>query len=109
MSTISDVTDETFEAEVLQADGVVLIDVWAPFARQCRGVDTIVAELADELGDAVKVVRVNAEEAPGVADDLEITSIPTLLIVRDGEIVAEMIGPRPKADIRAALAAHVAA
>ena len=51
----------------------------------------------------------NAEDAPGIADDLEITSVPTLLIVRDGEIVAEMIGPRPKADIRAALLAHAAA
>jgi len=109
VSTICDVTDESFEEEVLRAEGIVLVDVWAPFARQCRGVDTIVAELAAELGDAVKVVRVNAEDAPGIADDLEITSVPTLLIVRDGEIVAEMIGPRPKADIRAALLAHAAA
>lgn len=109
MSLISDVTDESFQSEVLLAEGLVLVDFWAPWCKPCRQVDTVIEELAGELGDSVKVVRINTDDNPATPQQLRVTSIPTLLIFRDGALLTELIGPRPKAALREALHEHVAA
>lgn len=105
MTTITDVTDETFDVEVLDADGVVLVDFWAPWCRPCKQLEPILEELAGELDGLAKVVRIDTDTWPAVADAYDITSIPTLLVVANGEVVTSLVGSRPKAAIRDAVAA----
>ena len=109
MKTINDVTDETFASEVLDAAGVVLVDFWAPWCRPCTQVEPVLSELAAELDGRVTVVKINTDENPQVTQQFGITSLPTLLIISNGEVVSQLIGARPKAAIREALTSHVAA
>lgn len=109
MKTINDVTDETFASEVIDAAGVVLVDFWAPWCRPCSQVEPVLSELAAELDGRVRVVKINTDENPQVTQRFGITSLPTLLIISNGEVVSQLIGARPKAAIREALTSHVAA
>lgn len=109
MSTISEVNDETFSSSVLEADGVVLVEFWAPGCRPCTQVEPILEELARELDGRATVAKVDTDANPRTAEKYRIMSLPTILIFAGGEVVASMIGSRPKAAIRAALTEHVAA
>ncbi|WP_234417437.1 MULTISPECIES: thioredoxin [Miniimonas] len=102
-------TDATFAEEVLAHDGVVLVEFWAAWAGPCRQLQPVVEELARELSGSVKVVKVDTEESPEVAHRYRISSIPTLLVVRRGEVVATLLGSRSKAAIRETLAGIAAA
>ncbi len=98
MAEISDVTDATFEGEVLQSDKPVLVDFWAEWCAPCRAIAPIVKELADDHGDKLKVVKVNIDESPQTPGTYGIRSIPTVLIFKDGQVVSQLTGARPKGD-----------
>ena len=96
MAEIVDVTDQTFEAEVLNSDTPVIIDFWAEWCAPCRAIAPIVKDLADEYGDRVKIVKMNIDENPSSPAKYEVRAIPTVLAFRNGEVVEMLQGARPK-------------
>ena len=101
MSVIT-VTKENFEAVVLKADRPVLLDFWASWCGPCRIVSPIVDEIAEERSDII-VGKINLDEESALASEFSIMSIPTLVVVKDGRIVNQAVGARPKAQIEALL------
>lgn len=101
MSAIS-VTKETFHKEVMLSEKPVLVDFWAPWCGPCRMVLPLVEEIAEERDD-VKVVKINVDEEPELASQFQVMSIPTLMVVKNGEIVSKTMGAKPKAQINAML------
>jgi thioredoxin 1 len=103
-----EVTDATFEQEVLKAPRPVLVDFWAPWCGPCRMVAPIVEELAEEYDGKVNFVKLNTDDNPVIASRYDIRSIPTLLVFRGGQAVGQIIGFRPKSDLRRRLDAVIA-
>ena len=87
-----------FKSEVLDSDRPVLLDFWAPWCTPCRMVGPILDEIAGERSD-IKVAKVNVDEQPELAGQFGVMSIPTLVVVKEGRIVQQAMGARPKAQI----------
>lgn len=101
MSVIK-VDKNNFQSEVMNSDKPVLVDFWAPWCGPCRMVGPVVEEIAGERSD-IKVCKVNVDEQPELAGQFGITSIPTLMVLKNGEIVNQAMGARPKSQILALL------
>jgi thioredoxin 1 len=97
MAEITDVTDATFEGEVLKSEIPVLVDFWAEWCAPCRAIAPIVKELADQYGDKLKVVKINIDESTQTPGTYGIRSIPTVLAFQGGQVVSQLTGARPKA------------
>ena len=87
-----------FQSEVLNSDRPVLLDFWAPWCGPCRMVGPILDEIAGERGD-IKAAKVNVDEQPELAGQFGVMSIPTLVVMKDGKVVQQAVGVRPKAQI----------
>jgi len=99
VGTTKAVTDETFEQEVLQADKPVLVDFWAEWCMPCRKVSPLLEEIAGEMPDKLRVVKVNADENPATVRAYRIMSLPTLTIFKGGEPVKQVVGAKPKSEL----------
>lgn len=102
---IINVTDETFAQET--ADGLVLIDFWAPWCGPCKMIAPVLEEIDSEMGDKVKIVKLNVDENQDTAGRYGIMSIPTLLLMKDGNIVDQVIGFQPKESLVSVINKHV--
>ena len=101
MSAIN-INMNNFREEVLNSDKPVLLDFWAPWCGPCRMVSPILEEIANERPD-IKVVKVNVDEEQELAMNFRVRSIPMLVVMRDGKVVSQSTGARPKAKILAML------
>lgn len=96
--TVIHIDRNNFQSEVLNSDRPVLLDFWAPWCVPCRMVGPILDEIAGERGD-IKVAKVNVDEQPELAGQFGVMSIPTLVVMKDGKVVQQAVGVRPKAQI----------
>lgn len=93
------ITKENYEEEVIKSSVPVLLDFWAAWCGPCRMLSPIVDEIADELEGSVKVGKINVDEQPELAKEFGIMSIPTLVVMKNGEIFSREVGLRGKQDI----------
>jgi len=98
---IVDAGDDTFAETAEQASVPVLVDLWAPWCGPCRMVSPALAQIATELAGKIKLVKVNVDESPELSRRFDAQAIPTLLILRDGEVLSRQIGAAPPQALRA--------
>ncbi len=106
MSALDNVTDATFNQSVLNHDGLVLVDFWAPWCGPCRMLGPTLEQIQGELGDAVKIVKLNVDENAQVAAKYRVMNIPLMLMFKGGEVVDQLMGNMPKAAILSTLNRH---
>ena len=97
------ITRENFENEVMKSDIPVLIDFWAPWCGPCRMMGPIIEQLAEEYEGKAKVGKVNVDEEGELSQVFGVMSIPTIVLVKDGKVVKQAVGARPKTEVEAML------
>jgi len=100
---ITSVTDDTFEAEVLQADGPVLVDYWAEWCGPCKMIAPVLEEIAEEYGDKLKICKLNIDENEQTPPKFSIRGIPTLMLFKNGNVDATKVGALSKSQLTAFL------
>ncbi len=91
-----ELTDQNFEEEVLNAEGVVLVDFWAPWCGPCKMLTPIMEQVEEEIGDKAKIGKLNVDENPETAGKYKVMSIPTVKVFKDGEEVESLVGLQTK-------------
>lgn len=97
------ITRENFENEVMKSNIPVLIDFWAPWCGPCRMMGPIIEQLAEEYEGKAKVGKVNVDEEDELSQAFGVMSIPTIVLVKEGKVVKQVVGARPKAEVEAML------
>lgn len=96
MSAVQEVSDQSFENEVINSDTPVLIDFWAPWCAPCRAIAPVVDELAREYDGQLKVVKMNVDDNPLTPSKFGVRSIPNLMIFKNGQVKEQIVGAVPK-------------
>ena len=99
MADIQQVSDSSFDGDVLKADVPVLIDFWAPWCGPCRAIAPIVEELAGEYDGKLKIVKMNVDDNPQTPAQYGVRGIPNLILFKDGEVKQQIVGAVPKAHL----------
>ncbi|GIO57822.1 thioredoxin [Paenibacillus cellulositrophicus] len=102
---IVNVSDQSFNAEI-EGQGTVLVDFWAPWCGPCKMIAPILEDLANELGDSVKIAKLNVDDNPETASRFGVMSIPTLIFFKDGQPVDKVVGLNSKENLKNIIAKH---
>jgi thioredoxin 1 len=97
---VREVTDQDFETSVVQAGKPAFVDFWAPWCGPCRIIGPIVEELAPSYEGRAVIAKVNVDDSPGIAQKYQVTSIPTLMMFKDGKVVDRAIGVMPRSELQ---------
>ncbi|HEY8516934.1 MAG TPA: thioredoxin [Candidatus Binatia bacterium] len=108
MSNVREVSDATFEAEVLQSDTPVLVDFWAPWCGPCRAIAPVVEELANEYAGKLKVVKINVDDNQATPSRYGVRGIPNLIVFKGGQVHEQIVGAVPKSRLAQAVQSVVA-
>ena len=108
MADIREDTDTNFQAEVIEADGPVLVDFWAPWCGPCRVVGPVLEEIASER-EGLKIVKLNVDENQQTAAAFEVLSIPTMILFKNGQVAKKVIGAYPKKRLESELESELSA
>jgi thioredoxin 1 len=101
---VRDVSDASFQQDVLEAEGPVLVDFWAPWCGPCHAITPILERLEDQAGDRIEFTKLNVDENPVAASRYGVLSIPTVMVFEDGEPQETVLGARPAPHFEHALA-----
>ncbi len=101
------VTDSNWDSDVLQADKPVVVDFWAEWCGPCKAIAPVLDQLADELEGQLLVAKVNVDERPELASQFSVRSIPTLLVMKNGQVAEQMVGALSKAALKEKLEPHL--
>jgi thioredoxin 1 len=107
MSSVQNLSDQDFSTVVLESEGLVLVDFWAPWCGPCRLIAPLMDWAAETYGDRLKVAKMEVDPNPNTVSQYKIEGIPTLILFRDGEMIDRIEGAVGKAKIEAMLAAHL--
>ena len=105
---LTDVTDNNFQAEVLESDKPVLVDFWAPWCGPCRVVAPVLEEIASERDD-LRIVKLNVDENQQTAANYDVLSIPTMILFKNGQVAKKVIGAYPKKRLESELESELSA
>ncbi len=107
MSSLLDVTDSTWDTDVLGSDIPVFVDFWAPWCGPCKAMLPYVEKLAEEYDGKVKVVKLNTQDNQEIAAKYGIVSIPTFMLIKNGEVQEQVLGSQPLASLKAKIDPHL--
>lgn len=100
---VCEFSDDNFDSDVVQSDGPVLVDFWAPWCGPCRMITPVIEELATEFAGTVKIGKLNIDDSPKTAQQLGVNSIPTLMLFKNGDVAERWVGVQPKTKLQQAL------
>ncbi len=107
MATVK-ITDADFQQQVGQKDKAVLVDFWAEWCQPCRVMEPALEEISNEMSDKLVVAKLNVDENPEIAQQLQVMSIPTMILFKNGQAIDQLVGAMPKEAVVNKLAPHLA-
>jgi thioredoxin 1 len=101
------ISDSSFEKEVLKSENLILVDFWAEWCGPCKMIGPALEEISEEMKDDVRITKLNIDENPATPQKYNVRGIPTLLLFKNGEVVAEKVGALPKAQLQEWISSNV--